>query len=56
MEEGYKYVPQEPWAILGFIVPILVAYSAYRLTIHFIFRPKEEHPDDGKGVPSASSI
>lgn len=30
-KEGYPNVPQEPWGILGLVVPIVIAYGAYRI-------------------------
>lgn len=30
IEEGYTHVPEEPWGILGLVVPIAVAYGLYR--------------------------
>jgi len=30
IKEGYTHVPEEPWGILGLVVPIAVAYGSYR--------------------------
>ncbi len=30
-KEGYTHVPEEPWGILGLVVPIAVAYGLYRI-------------------------
>lgn len=31
IKEGYTHVPEEPWGILGLVVPIAVAYGLYRI-------------------------
>lgn len=31
IKEGYTHVPEEPWGILGLLVPIAVAYGLYRV-------------------------
>jgi predicted neutral ceramidase superfamily lipid hydrolase len=30
IKEGYTHVPEEPWGILGLVVPILIAFGLYR--------------------------
>jgi hypothetical protein len=31
IKEGYTHVPEEPWGLLGLVVPIIVAYGSYRI-------------------------
>ncbi len=31
IKEGYTHVPEEPWSILGLVIPILVAWVFYQL-------------------------
>jgi hypothetical protein len=33
IKDGYTHVPEEPWGILGFVVPIFVAYGSYRIIV-----------------------
>ncbi|MCB1203422.1 MAG: hypothetical protein KDN18_04120 [Verrucomicrobiae bacterium] len=30
IKEGYTHVPEEPWGILGLVIPIAIAYGLYR--------------------------
>ena len=31
IKEGYTHIHEEPWGILGLLIPVIVAYGAYRL-------------------------
>jgi len=41
IQAGYTHVREEPWGILGFLLPIIVAYGFYRLAFSFLQRLKE---------------
>ena len=31
IKQGYTHIPEEPWGLLGLVVPFMVAYGSYRI-------------------------
>ena len=40
-KEGYPYVSEEPWGILGVVVPIALAYGSYRIVATKLTRAQQ---------------
>ena len=46
IKEGYTDVPEEPWVLLGIVVPVIVAYGSYRIVSGMLNKKhnKPAHP------------
>ncbi len=54
IEEGYTHVPREPWGLLGLFVPIIVAYSSYRVAASLLLKTKAGQ--GGAGNPAKPGV
>ena len=50
IQEGYTHVPEEPWGILGLVIPIFLAWIFYRLVARLA--PKAQQVGAGNSLPA----
>jgi hypothetical protein len=50
-KEGYSRIPEEPWGLLGVVVPIIVAYGSYRFVSATLNKKL-----NGSAHPTASNV
>lgn len=48
IKEGSQYLPQEPWGIVGLVVPLLLAWGFYKLFMRFFTRQSSSGRGSGE--------